>query len=92
VVAAGVLLVRPSGFATALPVLVLAICALSMLLMVRGAERGGTAAQTEATTGRTGEQHKALLGREYRDAEVAYLREEVNILRAELHLRALRDQ
>jgi len=36
VVAAGVLLLRPSAFATALPVLVLAICPLSMLLMLRG--------------------------------------------------------
>ncbi len=92
VVAAGVLLLRPSAFATALPVLVLAICPLSMLLMMRGMERGDTAAHTDAAAGRTGKQHKAMLGRAYRDAEVARLREEINILRAELYLRDQRDQ
>jgi len=33
-----------------------------------------------------------MLGRAYRDAEVARLREEINILRAELYLRDQRDQ
>jgi uncharacterized protein YdbL (DUF1318 family) len=92
VVVAGVLLVRPSWFAIALPVLVLAMCPLSMLLMMRGMERRDTPAQTDTTAGRTGEQHKAMLGRAYRDAEVGRLREEINILRAELYLRDQRDQ
>lgn len=92
VVAAGVLLVQPRWFAAALPVLLLAICPLSMLLMMRGMGHGDGKAESAATSESTGERHQSLGDGERRDAEVAQLRDEVNILRAELHLRNQHDQ
>jgi len=89
----GIWAVSPNLLAAALPVLLLAACLLSMLLMMRGMGHGeDKAAQSDATARSAGEQHTAVAREERRDAEVAQLREEINVLRAELRLRGQRDQ
>lgn len=76
VVALGVLLFYPKALGAALPVLVLAACPLSMIFMMRRSDGAQCATrQTDSGIARPA------------DEEIRELRDEINILRAELRLR-----
>ena len=79
VVAGGVLLLAPGAFAAALPLLVLAICPLSMVLMMRGMNRGKSCETTSATTASTA----SIAPSTNTDAELTRLRAEIDQLKAE---------
>lgn len=83
VVALAVLAVSPRLFGAALPLLILAACPLSMVLMMRrmdhSREGGGAGASASGSCG-------TRAGHSDQDAEVRELQEEVNRLRAELRL------
>ncbi|MGH3738755.1 MAG: DUF2933 domain-containing protein [Micromonosporaceae bacterium] len=72
-IAVGVLVLYPQWALAALPVLVVLACPLSMLLMMRTMNRGGQC-ETEAQPG---------IASADRDAEIASLHEEINILKAQ---------
>ncbi|MGH3680735.1 MAG: DUF2933 domain-containing protein [Natronosporangium sp.] len=70
----GVLLLYPEWAAVVLPLLIVAACPLSMLLMMRMMNRGGR--------GDTGAPEQSAAGGYDARAELAQLREEMNILKA----------
>lgn len=74
VVALALLVISPGTALAALPVLIIAVCPLSMLLMMRTMQSG-----TESHTADT--QHDTE-----RAAEIASLREEINVLKARRQL------
>lgn len=75
VVALGVLLLAPRMFGAVLPLLMVAICPLSMLLMMRAMSRSGNRCQTGGATGQPAARDT--------DAEIARLQAEIDRLRAE---------
>ena len=79
VIALAIFAFSPRLLGTAAPVLLLAVCPLSMLLMMRGMRRQGGGTSACATTPAARSQAA--------DPEVAELEEEVNRLKAELRLR-----
>ena len=74
VVAAGVLAVAPGSFVAVLPLLVLAVCPLSMVLMMRGMNRGNGCETSSVST---------ASGAIDTDAELTRLRAEIDQLKAE---------
>ena len=74
VVAGGVLLVAPASLGAVLPLLVLAICPLSMVLMMWGMNRGKSCETKPSTTASQTVDT---------DAELAQLRSEIEHLKAE---------
>jgi hypothetical protein len=70
-VAAGVWLVAPQWFAAALPILVLAICPLSMLLMMKMMVPGGAARQGAADDSSEASLQERLRHLEVQQAAVA---------------------
>lgn len=81
VIALGLLAVSPRLLGSVAPFLLLAVCPLSMVFMMRrGAGHAGSCAVP-------GERATAASAAADNDAELRNLEEEVNRLRAELHLR-----
>ncbi|WP_331753180.1 DUF2933 domain-containing protein (plasmid) [Streptomyces sp. NBC_00637] len=81
-IAAVLLLLRPAWAVAALPLLILAICPLSMIFMMRGMgshgqDGKGAACGMSGTTGKSGTATDSAL-----DKQIADLQEEVRILRA----------
>ncbi|MGH8774387.1 MAG: DUF2933 domain-containing protein [Jiangellaceae bacterium] len=70
-IALALLVISPSTALAALPVLILAVCPLSMLLMMRAMRSEGMQCHTESAEQNVDE----------RAAEIASLREEINILK-----------
>ena len=88
VLALGMLAVSPRLFGAILPLLFMAACPLSMLLMMRDKERGGQSSCGGGQQPRDGAQEvQSGAGGPDRAAEIRELEEEVNRLRAELRLR-----
>src|SRR5438552_18909259 len=73
VVAGGVLLIAPGAFASLLPLLVVAICPLSMVFMMRGMNRGKSCETTSASSAAPAVDT---------DAELTRLRAEIDQLKA----------
>lgn len=86
VIAAAVLAINPGLFGSALPILILLACPLSMVVMMRGmgGMRRQSCAADEQDQGAVAHQSD---GESAHDNEVAELRDEVARLRAELQLR-----
>lgn len=96
VVALGVLAVSPSLLWSLAPLLILAACPLSMVLMMRAMNRGGAGCESkpqgreqgdQVAAGGTVDPVAAVPTDAGGDAQRRELEEEVNRLRAELHLR-----
>ena len=77
IVAGGVLLIAPGAFASVLPLLVVAICPLSMVLMMRGMNRDKSCQTNSASTPST------VSTASDTDAELIRLRAEIDQLKAE---------
>lgn len=73
-VGVGALLIAPALAATLLPVLIVAVCPLSMLFMMRGMSRGGS-----CSTGAPSSDQRGLLS----DRDVAALQAELRQLKAQ---------
>jgi hypothetical protein len=82
VAALAILAVSPRLFGAALPLLIIAACPLSMVLMMRSMNRSRDHAGGSSMSG-----CGTPSGRADSDAQVRELQEEVNRLRAELRLR-----
>ena len=85
----GVLAVDPQLFGRVLPLLVVAICPLSMVFMMRGMSRGASSGSC-SMPGQQDQQERPseVSGASAaQDAELRSLQEEVNRLRAEVQLR-----
>ena len=80
VVALGMLVVAPGVFRTALPLLVMSACPLSMVFMMRGTNRAGGSCAPPARDARAVSGPVAATPR----TEVEALRDEVAALRAQL--------
>lgn len=85
VVAVGLFAVSPSLLGSVAPLLVFAVCPLSMVFMMRAMSRGGASCGADQGSQQTSDAATGTAG----DAELRELQEEVNRLKAE---RTLRDQ
>jgi hypothetical protein len=80
IVAAGLLLIKPAWLIAALPLLILAICPLSMMFMMRGQDKkGGTG--SSCSTG-AGTQKTSASTTSGNDKQVAALQAELRSLKA----------
>lgn len=79
-IAAGVLALKPAWAVAALPLLLLALCPLSMILMMRGMSGGHAHSGSPASS----PSHPAPAADSPLNRQVADLQEEVRILRASL--------
>lgn len=89
VVALGLLALSPRLLGASLPLLVMAACPLSMVLMMRRMGGGSSCSTTAGSAERaTVDASRPASEAVDQDAEIRELQEEVNRLRAELHLRS----
>ncbi|MET9834007.1 DUF2933 domain-containing protein [Streptomyces sp. NPDC006385] len=82
VVAVGVLLLKPGWFVLALPLLILALCPLSMIFMMRGMKGGQDKGQAGSACGMGGKTDKNITSTT--STTKTGLDEQISILQAEL--------
>ncbi|GHE39016.1 hypothetical protein GCM10018771_19340 [Streptomyces cellulosae] len=84
-VAAAVLLLKPGWFLAALPLLLLALCPLSMIFMMRGMKGGQSRGQAGSAYGTGGKTHTtgtASTGGTHLDKQISALQAELRDLKA----------